>query len=51
MNEEIILDDKYILVEGECGMCNGCILASTENCLAITDDKCMEFDNMIWKEK
>ena len=49
--EEIILDDKYILVEGECSMCNGCILASTENCLAITDDKCMEFDNMIWKEK
>ena len=48
--EEIILDDKYILVEGECGMCNGCILASTENCLEITQDKCMEYDNMIWKE-
>ena len=49
--EEIILHDKYILVEGESGMCDGCIFYSTENCLEITQDKCMEFDNMIWKEK
>ena len=48
--EEIILEN-YILVEGEENMCNGCILSSTENCLEITDDKCMEYDNLIWKEK
>ena len=50
MDEEITFNDKYILVEGENGMCNNCIFSSTENCLEITQDKCMEFDNMIWKE-
>ena len=49
--EEVILDDKYILVEGENGLCNGCIFSSREDCLAFTNDKCMEYDNVIWKEK
>jgi hypothetical protein len=49
--EETILDDKYILVEGENGLCNGCVFSSTENCLEMTCDKCMEYENMIWKIK
>ena len=51
MDEKITFDNKYILVEGENEMCNGCIFSPTENCLEITQDKCMEYDNMIWKEK
>ena len=49
--EEIILEDMYILSEGEDNLCNGCVFSSREDCLAFTDDKCMEYDNVIWKEK
>lgn len=49
--EEIVIDDMYILSKGEDNLCNGCVFSSRENCLAFTDDKCMEYDNVIWKEK